>query len=100
MEVKKQKLPDYSDSALKEILTAIKALSVKKPEEYSEETIKVLNGVGVALIYIEHFPGTGVSGAVRWIGETPVIQLSLYYPWADVFLVQFVSRAGTSLASW
>jgi len=94
MEVKKQKLPDYSDSALKEILTAIKALSVKKPEEYSEETIKVLNGVGVALIYIEHFPGTGVSGAVRWIGETPVIQLSLYYPWADVFWFNLYHELG------
>lgn len=94
IEAKKQKLPAYSESGLKEILSVIKALSVEKAQEYSEETIKMLNGVGVALIYMEHFPGTGVSGAVRWIGNTPVIQLSLYYPWADIFWFNLYHELG------
>jgi HTH-type transcriptional regulator/antitoxin HigA len=94
LEAKKQKLPDYSESGLKEILSKIKALSVKKAQEYSEETIELLNGVGVALVYMEHFPGTGVSGAVRWISNTPVIQLSLYYPWADIFWFNLYHELG------
>jgi hypothetical protein len=31
----------------------------------------------VALVFVPHLPGTGAHGAVRWIGETPVVQLSI-----------------------
>jgi len=94
LEMRKQDLPDYSESGLRQILEKIKLLSVKKPEEFSEETKKLLNGVGVALVYMSHFPGTGVSGAVRWIKDTPVIQLSLYYSWADIFWFNLYHELG------
>jgi HTH-type transcriptional regulator/antitoxin HigA len=85
IEARKQNLPDYSESKLKRLLGQIKLLSVKPPQEFSKETVKLLNDAGVALIYKAHFPRTGVSGAVRWINSMPVIQLSLYYAWADIF---------------
>jgi HTH-type transcriptional regulator/antitoxin HigA len=94
LEARKLELSDYSESNLKEILGRLKALSIKRPEEYSKETIDLLRKVGVALVFVEHFRGTGVSGAIRWINDKPVIQLSLYYPWADVFWFNLYHELG------
>jgi HTH-type transcriptional regulator / antitoxin HigA len=94
LEAKKQILAEYSETKLKDILGTLKLLSTKKPEEYSIEVIKRLNEVGIALIYIAHFPGSGVSGAVRWINNKPVIQLSLYYSWADIFWFNLYHELG------
>jgi len=92
--LKKQNVPQYSETGLKELLSNIKTLSVKKPEDFSTEVVELLNGVGVSLAYIAHFRGTGVSGAVRWINNTPAIQLSLYYPWADIFWFNLYHELG------
>ncbi|MHB8579150.1 MAG: HigA family addiction module antitoxin [Ignavibacteriaceae bacterium] len=94
IEAKKLNLPDYSETKLKQTLGVIKLLSTKRPEEYSVEVMKRLNEAGVAIIYIAHFPGTGVSGAVRWINNMPVIQLSLYYSWADIFWFNLYHELG------
>jgi len=94
IESKKQSVSNFSESGVKEILGEIKTLSVKKPEDFSEEVRKLLNGVGVSLVYMKHFPGTGVSGAVRWINNNPVIQLSLYYSWADIFWFNLYHELG------
>jgi HTH-type transcriptional regulator/antitoxin HigA len=48
----------------------------------------------VALVFIEHFPRTGVSGAIRWISDRPVIQLRLYYRWADIFWFNLYHELG------
>ncbi len=94
LESKKQNVSEYSEPGLKDILGKLKSLSVEKPEDYSEKVIEMLNGVGVALVYISHFPSTGVSGAVRWINNVPVIQLSLYYSWADIFWFNLYHELG------
>jgi HTH-type transcriptional regulator/antitoxin HigA len=85
MEAKKITLPEYSEAKLKELLPTLKTLSVKQAKEYSKAVIEMLHNAGVGLVYTPHFPGTGVSGAVRWVGNNPLIQLSIYYPWADIF---------------
>ncbi len=85
IEAKKADLPEYSASRLKAILPTLKLLSVKSPNVFSKEIVKALHDVGVFLTYIPHFKGTKVSGAVRWSGKNPVLQLSLYYTWADIF---------------
>jgi HTH-type transcriptional regulator/antitoxin HigA len=94
LEAKKLILPGYSEPALRETLGKIKLLSVEKPEVFSEETVRLLNRAGVALVFVAHFPGTGVSGAVRWINKTPMIQLSLYYAWADIFWFNLYHELG------
>ena len=94
LEARKQVLTEYSETALRQKLPEIKKLSIEKPEKYSEEIVKLLNEAGVALVYVAHFPRTGVSGAVRWINKTPVIQLSLYYAWADIFWFNLYHELG------
>jgi len=94
LEAKQAELSEYSESKVKESLDTLKRLSLKNPKEYSRDTVEILNKAGVALVFIDHFPRTGVSGAVRWISTTPVIQLSLYYPWADVFWFNLYHELG------
>ncbi|MBI4225203.1 MAG: HigA family addiction module antidote protein [Candidatus Sungbacteria bacterium] len=94
LEFKKESLPEYSESKLKESLPKIKLLSVNDPSEFSKELVKILSNAGVSLIYIPHFSGTGVSAAVRWINNNPLIQLSVYYPWADIFWFNLYHEIG------
>jgi HTH-type transcriptional regulator/antitoxin HigA len=56
--------------------------------------MQLLNEAGVALVFMAHFAGSGVSGAVRWINKVPVIQLSLYYSWADIFWFNLFHEIG------
>lgn len=94
LEAKKNTLPEYSEAKLKELLPQIKTLSVKSPNEFSVAITDILCTAGVGLVYIPHFPGTGVSGAVRWVGNNPLIQLSLYNPWIDIFWFNLYHEIG------
>lgn len=85
---------DYSESILKGSLDKLKLLTREKPEYYSKEVKMILNKSGVKLVYIPHFKGTSVSGAVRWIGNNPVIQLSLLGSYADMFWFNLFHEIG------
>lgn len=91
---KKVNLPEYSEPKLKKSLSIIRSLSIKNPKEFSSEIKKILREAGVSLVYTPHFPGSGVSGAFRWINNNPVIQLSIYYKWADIFWFNLFHEIG------
>ena len=94
IEARKLTLPKYSAPMLRRCLGKLKLLSRRSPSDELEEAARLLGECGVALLFIPHFPGTRVSGAVRWIHRTPVIQLSAYYPWADVFWFNLYHEIG------
>lgn len=94
LEAKKQELPAYSESGLKQSLEKIKQLFRKPANEYSAEIRNVLRDSGVSLVYTPHFAGSGVSGAVRWVNENPVIQLSLLGAYADMFWFNLFHEIG------
>ena len=94
IESRKVNLPEYSESKLQEALSRIKLLSTEEPEKFSVKVANILNDAGVSVVYMPHFPGTGVSGAVRWINNNPIIQLSIYYAWADLFWFNLYHEIG------
>jgi HTH-type transcriptional regulator/antitoxin HigA len=94
LEAKQQNPASFSESALKQSLKKIKSLSTKPPEQFSVEVQQILNQAGVALVYVPHFAGTGVSGAVRWIADTPTMQLSLFGACADMFWFNLFHEIG------
>jgi len=94
IESKKNIVAEYSESKLKSSLNQIKKLSVKEATVFSKEVKEILSDAGVNLIYIPHFKGTGISGAVRWINNYPVIQLSIYNAWADIFWFNLYHEIG------
>lgn len=91
---KKQVLPDYSETKLKAVLVTLKHLSTETPERFSTDIVRKLNEAGVAILFIEHFPGSKVSGAVRWLNNTPLIQLSLFNSWSDIFWFNLYHELG------
>lgn len=94
LEAKKQELPMFSELELKQSLEKIKRLFRKPANEYSAEIQNILKESGVSLVYTPHFAGSGVSGAVRWVNENPVIQLSLLGAYADMFWFNLFHEIG------
>ena len=49
---------------------------------------------GVVLLFVPAFRGTHVSGVARWLGDRPLIQLSLLGKWNDIFWFNFFHEVG------
>ncbi len=59
----------------------------------------VCAGAGVIVVLTPEFQGTHLSGAIRWVGGRPVIQLSLRHKSDDHFWFTFFHEAGHVLTS-
>lgn len=94
LDSKENKIAQFSDSTLKQSLGKLRALTTKHPEAFSDEARKILAESGVSLVYTPHFPGAGVSAAVRWLGDIPLIQLSLLGAYADIFWFNLFHEIG------
>lgn len=94
LESKENKVKQFSHSVLKESLSKLRALTVRPPETFSRDARKILARSGVSLVFTPHFPGAGVSAAVRWLGDTPIIQLSLLGAYADIFWFNLFHEIG------
>ncbi len=82
-------LPDYDPDRLQASIPAMRALTVQPPDVIGRELIKLCSQAGVVLLFVAPFPGTHVSGVARWLGDRPLIQLSLLGKWNDVFWFSF-----------
>lgn len=70
----------YEKRRFKEKLSEIRALTVKPPEIFQREMIRLCAESGVALVFVPSLPRTRASGATRWIApDKAIIQLSLRY---------------------
>lgn len=94
LDSKENKVSRFSEPTLKRSLKKLRGLTVAEPKVFSIEARNILAEAGVSLVYIPHFPSAGVSAAVRWFGETPVIQLSLLGAYADIFWFNLFHEIG------
>jgi len=94
LDSKANKVAQFSESSLRHSLVKLRELTLKDGDAFSKECRKLLAESGVSLVYIPHFPGTGVSAAVRWLADTPVIQLSLLGAYADIFWFNLFHEIG------
>lgn len=94
LEARKATVEQFSGATLKRRIEELRTLTTMPAEESSIKAREILAGAGASLIYMPHFPGTGVSGAVRWIGDNPVIQLSLLGSYADIFWFNLFHEIG------
>jgi HTH-type transcriptional regulator/antitoxin HigA len=94
IEGRKIEVKAFSATRLKQSLPRLRALTVNHPKDFSTKAQSLLAEVGVRLVYVAHFPGTGVSGAVRWIGENPLMQLSILGGTADRFWFSLFHEIG------
>jgi HTH-type transcriptional regulator/antitoxin HigA len=94
IEAKKLKLPAFDKATFKRALLRIRELMTAAPEDLSVRLIEECRSVGVALVFVKELPKTCVHGAVRWIGDNPIIQLSCRYKVEDIFWFSFFHEAG------
>ena len=94
LDSRENKVAQFSESILKQSLGKLRALTLKNPEVFSGECCEILAESGVSLVYVPHFAGTGVSAAVRWFADKPLIQLSLLGAYADIFWFNLFHEIG------
>lgn len=82
-------LPKFSVELLQANLPAMRALTTRPALEIGKELKHLCAEAGVVLLFVPPFPGTHVSGVARWLGDRPLIQLSLLGKWNDVFWFSF-----------
>lgn len=69
-------IAEYDESKLKSLIPQLRVFTTRS--DFWERLETELAGVGVALVGVPHFSGTRANGAMRWIGNTPTIQLSIF----------------------
>jgi len=85
-----QSVGEYSPATLRGALQAMRALTVRVPEEAREGLLSICAAAGVRLALVPSLPRLGVWGATRWLSATrPMIQLSNRYRTDDQFWFTF-----------
>ncbi len=85
----KADLPGYSAEKLQASIAAMRGLSMLPATEIGSGLKAHCADAGVILAFVPPFQGTHVSGVARWLGDRPLIQMSLLGKWNDVFWFSF-----------
>ena len=76
-------------------LLSIRQLTVKPPEHFQGEVIRLCAEAGVAVAFVPEIPGIRASGATWWVNPNKaVIQLTLRYKSDDQLWFSFFHEAG------
>lgn len=94
IEMKEMSLPEYNKPLFKKSLEKIKKLVKDHPADFDKKLKKLCADAGVALVYTPCLPKAPVSGATRWKGDNPLIQISDRYKTNDTFWFTFFHEAG------
>ena len=85
----KANVPPFSVEKLQAGISSFRALSNLSALAISAGLQKGCADAGVVLVFVPPFPRTHVSGVARWLGDRPLIQMSLRGKWNDVFWLSF-----------
>jgi HTH-type transcriptional regulator/antitoxin HigA len=94
IERQKMKLPEFNKDSFKSALFDIRSLVRKHPENFAERLRDICFKAGVAVVYTACLPKAPVSGAVRWVGGNPLLQLTDRNKTNDHFWFAFFHEAG------
>lgn len=94
IEMRKFKMPAYNKEEFKTALVEVKKLVRDHPEDFAVRLQQLCLDAGVCLVYTMCIPKAPISGAVRWIGGNPLIQLTDRYKSNDHFWFTFFHEAG------
>ena len=94
LEAGKTRRSPFNANDLRAKLPELRALSSTSSPDIAKHIANVLAECGVAFAAIPHFKGTYANGACRWIGNTPVVQLSLRGKHVDTFFFTLFHELG------
>jgi addiction module HigA family antidote len=78
----------------KDSLQEIKAVMAAHPEDFFVHLTRISGEAGVKVVHTPSLPHAKVHGATRWMGDTPLIQLSNQWKRNDIFWFTFFHEAG------
>ncbi len=85
----------YDANKFREALQKIRTLTVKPPEIFQSEVVRLCAEAGVAVVFVPQLPKTRTCGATRWLNpHKALIQLSLRYKTDDHLWFAFFHEAG------
>jgi HTH-type transcriptional regulator/antitoxin HigA len=88
-------VPPFDATRFRQVLAEIRPLTRRVPFMQIFNQVKAMCATaGVVVILIPELKGTHLSGAVRWLGNKAVIQLSLRHRSDDQFWFTFFHEAG------
>lgn len=85
----------FDTSKFKDTLAGARRLTVKPPEQFQDEVVRLCADAGVAVAFVPELTGIRASGATWWVNAAKaVIQLSLRYKCDDQLWFSFFHEAG------
>lgn len=84
----------YDPARFRSCLKEARRLTMSGPDEIQATLGRICAEAGVALVLAPELPGTKLSGAARWVGDRPLLQLSLRHKSDDHFWFTFFHEAG------
>lgn len=94
IEMRKLTLSEFNKTKFKNLLQSIREMSAKQSKDFKRRLQKICSDAGVAIVYTMCLPNAPVSGATRWIGKNPLIQLTDRHKTCDHFWFTFFHEAG------
>lgn len=86
IDAQKRVVADYDAEKLKQNIIKMRALTKEKAEVFAPALIELCAEAGVVLVFTPHLKNTRVNGAARWLTpKKALVQVSLYYKYADIF---------------
>jgi addiction module HigA family antidote len=86
--------PTFNKKKFKENLKAIKGLMATKELDFFKDLQHLCLEAGVKIVHTPCLPKAAISGATRWLNDTPLIQLSGRYQRNDIFWFTFFHEVG------
>jgi addiction module HigA family antidote len=94
LQAKQIKAPTFNLKMLKSNIPAMRKLMVNQPVDFFVHLQKLCIEAGVVLLFTPKLPKVPLSGSTRWLGSTPLIQLTARYKKNDSFWFTFFHELG------
>lgn len=94
LQAKNIEVQEYSDKKIKNSLHLFKEIMFAQTADFFGELQNLCAQHGVALVLTPCVKGTQISGASRWVNDTPVIQMSGRHNRYDIFWFTFFHELG------
>jgi Zn-dependent peptidase ImmA (M78 family) len=80
---------EYDERELVESLPEIKQIMAEHPSDFFQILKNICLKSGLKVVYTPCLSGASINGSTRWIGDSPLIQLSARYKQNDIFWFTF-----------
>ncbi|MBP6429967.1 MAG: HigA family addiction module antidote protein [Bacteroidales bacterium] len=84
----------YNKKLLEDSLPKIRAIMVAQPDDFFSQLQNVCSEVGIVLLHTPCLTNAPISGATRWVGDVPLIQISCRFKRSDNFWFSFFHELG------